>query len=91
MKINANPSIQKAMGIYNKTVKGVGKTDKVVQEKDKVEISEFAKEYQIAMSAYKKLPSVRSEKVEEISKNIQSGNYNPSAEEVVESMFDKKV
>ncbi|QEK11305.1 flagellar biosynthesis anti-sigma factor FlgM [Crassaminicella thermophila] len=91
MKINNNPNIQKILGAYNKNIKGSNKLEKPKMQKDKIEISESAKEFQIALNAYKKLPEVRKEKVEEIKKQIASGNYNPSAEEIVNSMFDKKV
>ena len=91
MKITNNPNIQKVLNVYRKNTEGVSKSGRTVQEKDKVEISEQARAFQVAYNAYKKLPEIRADKVEDITRKIQSGNYNPSAEEIVESMFDKKI
>jgi negative regulator of flagellin synthesis FlgM len=90
MKISNNPNIQKMLGSYKKNTENVYKQGKIKQEKDKVEISENAREYQVAMNAYKNLPQIRKDKVEEIKKQMASGNYNPSAEEIIDSMFNKK-
>ncbi|SHI61879.1 anti-sigma-28 factor, FlgM family [Geosporobacter subterraneus DSM 17957] len=91
MKITNNPNIQKVLNVYRKNTEGVSKSGRTVREKDKVEISEQARAFQVAYNAYKKLPEIRADKVEDITRKIQSGNYNPSAEEIVESMFDKKI
>ncbi|MEW9123759.1 MAG: flagellar biosynthesis anti-sigma factor FlgM [Thermotaleaceae bacterium] len=91
MKISNNPSIQKVVNSYKKNIEGASKGEKLKQGKDKVEISEEARSFQVALNAFKKLPDIRNERVEEISKKIHSGNYNPSAEEVVNSIFDKKI
>ncbi|WZL73733.1 flagellar biosynthesis anti-sigma factor FlgM [Clostridiaceae bacterium 35-E11] len=91
MKINNNPNVQKILGSYRKNIDNVHKQEKIKQEKDKVEISENARAFQVAMHAFKQLPHIREDKVEEIKKQIASGTYNPSAEEIVNSMFDKKV
>lgn len=89
MKITNNPNIQKILGVYRTNTEGVQKTSRVSQ--DKVEISDKAKDFQFAMNAYKNLPEVRKEKIDEINKKIQSGSYNPSGEEIVNSMFDRKI
>lgn len=91
MKITNNPNIQKVLNTYKKNIEGASKGERLKQGKDKVEISEEARAFQVALNAFKKLPEVRNEKVQEISKKIHSGNYNPSAEEIVNSMFDKKI
>ncbi|WP_053955781.1 flagellar biosynthesis anti-sigma factor FlgM [Inediibacterium massiliense] len=91
MKINHNPNIQKILSNYNKNINHVNKTEKVKSIKDQVEISQGAKDYQLAVDAYKKLPDVRKDKVEKIKNEIQSGNYHPSLKEVVDSMFDQKI
>ncbi|MDF2546584.1 MAG: flgM [Anaerosolibacter sp.] len=91
MKITNNTNVQKVLGAYKKKLEGVEKTSKLKQENDKVEISETAREFQVALNAYKKLPEIRQNKVDEVTRQIQSGNYNPSAEEVVHSIFDRKI
>ncbi|TCO76472.1 flagellar biosynthesis anti-sigma factor FlgM [Marinisporobacter balticus] len=91
MKISNNQNIQKIMGEYKKNTKGVNKAEKLKQEKDKIEISENARAFQVARNAYKNLPNIRKEKVDLIKEQIASENYNPSAEEVVNSIFDRKI
>ncbi|WP_083525013.1 flagellar biosynthesis anti-sigma factor FlgM [Thermotalea metallivorans] len=91
MKITNNPNVQKILGAYQKKSEGVGKASKFKQEKDKVEISEQARALQVALNAYKKLPDIRKDKVNEISKQIKSGNYHPSAEEIAECILDRKI
>jgi len=91
MKITNNPNIQKILGVYRKNTEAVQKTTKINQEKDKVEISDKAKDFQFALNAYKNLPEARKDKVEEINKKIQSGSYNPTGEEIVDSIFDRKI
>lgn len=91
MKISNNPNIQKILGVYKNNTAAVQKPAKVAQEKDKVEISDRAKDFQWALNAYKNLPDVRKEKVEEVTRKIQSGTYNPTGEEIADSMFNKKI
>lgn len=89
MKIFNNFNVQKVLGAYNSKINKTEKTDKPTMGKDKVEISEKAREFQVAMNAFKKLPEIRKEKVDEIKKAIASGTYNPKAEEVVDKMFER--
>ncbi len=91
MKITNNPNIQKIMGVYKKNIEGSQKTSKISQEKDKIEISNKAKDFQLALNAYKNLPEVRQNKVDELSKQIKSGTYKPKGDEIVDSMFDRKI
>ena len=51
MKISNNPNIQKLLGVYRKNTETVQKTSKISQEKDKVEISDKAKDFQLALNA----------------------------------------
>ncbi len=89
MKINNNPNIQKVLGAYKSKMANVNKTEKTTQVKDKVEISQKAREFQVAMKAFKELPDVRESKVNEVKNAIKSGTYNPSAEEVIEKMMER--
>ncbi len=96
MKINNNPNVQKVIGAYKSKINKIEKTNKTMEFKDKVEISDKAKDFQVAMQAIKKLPEVRQEKIDGIKNAIKAGTYNPSAEEVVDKMlerinFDKKI
>ncbi|MCT4619796.1 MAG: flagellar biosynthesis anti-sigma factor FlgM [Marinisporobacter sp.] len=91
MKISNNQNIQKILKTYRKSTKNVEKTNRLKQKEDQIQISENAREYQIALGEYKKLPEVRKEKLEKIKQQMSLENYNPSAEEVVEGMFDRKI
>ncbi|MBF8982984.1 flagellar biosynthesis anti-sigma factor FlgM [Lutibacter sp. B2] len=90
MKINGLQNIQKVLGAYNKNVSKVNKSTGFTQEEDKIDISDKAREYQVATGAYKKLPDIRKDKVDDIKRKIESGNYRPSMEEVVDKMMGKK-
>lgn len=91
MKITNNSNVQKILGVYQKKSEGMEKASKFKQEKDKVEISEQARAFQVALSAYKKLPDIRKDKVNEVCRQIQSGSYHPSAEEIVERILDRRI
>lgn len=89
MKIFNNPNIQKALGTYKSKTTKPQKTNKTGTSKDKIEISSQAREFQVAINAFKKLPETREEKIAEINNAIASGTYNPSAEEIVDKMYEK--
>lgn len=57
-----------------------------VQNKDAYEISQFAKDYQVAKKAVSETSQVREEKVARIKEAIASGSYNVSAQEVAEKI-----
>jgi flagellar biosynthesis anti-sigma factor FlgM len=54
---------------------------------DEVSISDEAKLRALAQNAIDKLPDVRMDKVEEISKLIESGKYNPDGVKIADSML----
>lgn len=92
MKINKTESIIinnfNKMNTFDKS-RHLGKKDKLV-------ISNMAKDFNIAMDKIKKLPDIRKEKVERIKEQVQSGTYNVEgrliAEKMLESIdFDKSI
>lgn len=87
MKIFNNPNIQKVMKSYGKNVNKVKKSEGIKFSKDKIEISDEAREFQIAKSAFDKLPEIREDKVSEIKDEISKGNYKPSSREVAEKIL----
>jgi negative regulator of flagellin synthesis FlgM len=92
MKISNNPNIHRILKTYQKTnEKFAHSIQKGGQKKDQIEISEKAKDFQIAFQAYQRLPEIREEKVQELIQQIRAGKYNPSTEKIVESMIDKKI
>lgn len=89
MKIFNNPHITKAMKIYNKANNKTAENTKGINKpSDKLELSDKAKEFQIAMRAFKNLPEVREEKVKELKGKIQQGTYNVSGKEIADKMID---
>lgn len=60
-----------------------------VSNKDAYEVSQFAKEYQIAKNAVSKTSDIREDKVAEIKEALASGTYNVSAQEIAEKMVSR--
>lgn len=62
---------------------------------DQVELSRIGKDYQVAKQAVAKTVDIRMDKVNDISKRMEAGTYNISAEEVankiVDSYFEKLI
>lgn len=88
MKITNSPNIQQIMKSYGKNVGSVKKKDDVKLSPDKIEISSEAKEFQIAMQAFKKLPDVRDDKVDELKDKIKDGSYKPSSEDIAKKLLE---
>ena len=88
-------SFNKVSQLYqqNSTQK-LNKTN-AVNKKDRVEISQLGKDFQIAKQVVAQAPDIRQEKVNELKERMASGNYNVSLEEVadkmVESYFNKSI
>lgn len=97
MKIFNNPNVNKAMQIYNnKGVQNTKRAGDIKSPKDELELSSKAKEYQIALKAFKNLPEVRKDIVDDLKAQINQGKYNVSgseiADKIIESaMIDKKI
>ncbi len=92
MKIYNNSNVSKAMRIYNKTA--TKKTDNVKDVKeteDKLQLSEKAKEFQVAMKAFKNLPEIREDLVNELKDKIQQGTYNVTGEEVADKIIESAI
>ena len=87
MKINNQMKINRINKAYGKNVGKVKKTEKSEFKKDKIEISEEAKSFQVAMNAINKLPEARQDKVDELKKQIEEGTYKPSAKEIAKRML----
>lgn len=92
MKIFNNPNVNKAMQIYNnKTTEKLGNTKGVERPKDELQLSDRAKEYQIAMKAFKNLPEVREDLVREVKDNIKQGSYNVTGEEIADKIIESVI
>ncbi len=85
MKIN---QMQQISEIYGATsTRKISPQGTKASAKDKLEISATAKHFQTALKAAKDSPDIRTEKVEKIKAQIESGTYNVSAEEVAKKMM----
>lgn len=87
MKIQGNFNIQKIQKAYSKNVSKTEKTGKTEMKRDKIEISQSSKEFQIAMDAFKKLPDVRQDKIDEVKESIDNDTYKPSTEDLIKKML----
>lgn len=96
MKIFNNPNITKVTQLYNKNKKTTEKVNELSSTKDHLEISSKAKDFQVAMKAFKKLPEFREEKIADLQGKIQTNTYNVSGKEIADKiiegiMVDKKI
>jgi len=80
-------NVQNVLKTYGKNANKAESADKTSFVNDKVEISSEAREIQIARKALSEVPDIRSEKVDEIKNLMASGNYKPSAQDIVDKMF----
>lgn len=93
MKIN---KMDKALQVYNKVEMNKTKATKAKMGKDEIKFSDRAMDYKFAMEKIKETPDMRMDKVEKLKEEIKSGNYNISAREIVDKIyenlnFDKKI
>ncbi|MGV8145784.1 MAG: flagellar biosynthesis anti-sigma factor FlgM [Alkaliphilus sp.] len=87
MKIINNLSVTNAMKVYKKSIKNkVDKVGELNQAADQLELSDKAKELQVAITAFKNLPDIREAKVNEIKNRMEQGSYNLSGQEIAESI-----
>ena len=78
--------------MVSKYVQPLQKTEKAAGTKfspDSIEISEAAKEVQVASKALKNLPEVREELVQSIKQAIQDGTYQTSSEAIAMKMIGR--
>lgn len=88
MKVFNNPQVNQVLKTYQKQVNRTEKTEPAAMARDKIEISDEARDFQTAMKAFKELPDVRQAKIDEVKDQVQSGQYKPSAEAVVDKILE---
>ncbi len=86
MRIDAYNQITQVYSTPKKTQ--VGKATSVYGS-DKLEISQFGKDYQIAKQAVAAASDVRTDKVAEVKSKIASGNYNVSNDDFAAKLAEK--
>ncbi|HAS73333.1 MAG TPA: flagellar biosynthesis anti-sigma factor FlgM [Clostridiales bacterium UBA8960] len=87
MKITNLIGVQNAYKAYGKSVKKTEAPEKPTAAGDKFEISDAARDIQIARKALSDVPDIRADKLNEIKVLMSSGNYKPSAEDIVDKLF----
>lgn len=85
MKITPSAGISNVLRAYGKHTKPVKGAEKTAT--DTVEISRAAKEMQVAKKAFDALPEIREDRVAEVKALMASGQYKPSAEDVIEKLL----
>lgn len=87
MRINNSQKVQQVLKAYDKNVSKVKKKEESTFKSDKIEISESAKDFQVAMKALEDTPETREEKIAALKKKIADGNYRPSAQDIAKKML----
>ncbi len=59
-----------------------------VSKKDRVEISQLGKDFQIAKQEVAQAPDIRQDKVNELKQRMASGTYNVNLEEIADKMVE---
>lgn len=85
MKINKTDNI---LGIFFNRKNSKIDNNINSNKKDKLEFSDKAKDFQIAMDKFNKLPEIRKDKVERLKKQVQSGTYNIEGKKIAEKIMD---
>lgn len=86
MKITNNVNFNNIMKSYKKPVEKTAKASGIKNIQDKIEISDAAREVQVATKAFRELPEVRRELVDHLKMAVDNGSYKPSAEDVAAKM-----
>lgn len=84
MRIDAYNQISQVYGASGKMkTQATAKTGST----DKVEISNFGKELQVAKQAVASAPDIRTDKAEQLKEQMVNGSYNVSIEELTEKFL----
>lgn len=86
MRIDAYNQVTQVYQTSRKT--SVGKAGSLGST-DKVEISQFGRDYQIAKQAVAAASDIREDKVAEVKSRIESGTYDVSAEDFAAKLAEK--
>ena len=86
MRIDAYNQISQINGVNGKIkTQATAKTTK----SDKVEISSFGRELQVAKQAVKDAPDVREDLVAKFKKEIENGTYDVAGEDFADKLMEK--
>ncbi|RJQ55746.1 MAG: flagellar biosynthesis anti-sigma factor FlgM [Nitrospiraceae bacterium] len=96
MKIDGNNPVDKK-DLYNKVQEVTdskkadkkGEAQKSEAEKDKISLSEKAKEISELKAEIDELPDIRTDKVDELKKAIDAGNYNIDPRKIAQKILEE--
>ena len=86
MRIDAYNAISQTYGAKGKYKAGAAAK---TSSSDKIEISNFGRELQVAKQAVAAAPDIRADRVSEIKSRIENGTYNVSGESFAEKLLAK--
>ena len=86
MRIDAYNQISQIYGVNGKMK--TAQTSRV-SKTDKVEISSFGRDLQIAKQAVANSPDVRTDKVDQLKSQIENGTYNVDADSFADMLLQK--
>ncbi len=80
--------ISNIINTYNVQKTAAVEAKKSIKNKDEINISETAKEYQIARKAVMQSSDIREDKINEIKNRIQAGTYKVDAKEISDKIVN---
>lgn len=80
-------NVGNAYEIYANKTTNLKKKESVGKAKDTVNVSDVGKGFQMAFKAVSNSPDIREDKVDSLKKQIDSGSYNISAEEISDKIL----
>lgn len=89
MKIDAYNKVAQLYQTNNKTTKIKETKAKAKAEKDKLEISQFGHDINIAKNAVAKVADIREDKIAEIKEKMSQGAYEMSNTELADKLVEK--
>lgn len=81
--------MQKVAQLYSSNATTKTEKKKVEAAKDKLQISQAGRDYQIARKAVMEAPDVREDKIVDIKSRMEAGTYDVSAEAFAEKVIAK--
>lgn len=89
MKISGSIPVSGVSGAYRDTMRATATQQKGTFGTDKLELSDSAKSFALALKAAKDVPDVRLNIVADIKKNIEAGTYKADSRQIADSMIKK--
>lgn len=89
MKIMNQPNIQQIMKSYSKAPERAKVEKNSTVATDQIQISSQARSFQVAMKAIQEVPEMRQEKIDAIKQQIETGTYQPSAQDIARKMMGR--